>query len=537
MAEISAIDLKGVLHSSRSAVVEERNSMYTFDWLHKRQELMPEKTALVDLETNREWTYSQLNDRASRFAWFLQDELKLKKDDRIAILAHNSSDYIEMLYGSAKVGVILVCLNWRLALPELEYIIEDCTPECLIYAPDFEENAGKLHEKGLVSSLVVIGEGSHEDRLTYEEALQRSDGSPVVMPPKRLDETWHLIYTSGTTGRPKGVIQTFGMVFYNAVNIALTSGLTHEDVTLNLLPFFHTGGLNLYTNPTIHVGGTALIQKSFDPDKTLEVLSKRATLIFAVPAVYRFLSQHPNFEKTEFQHMREWECGGEAMPLSLLELYEKRGIVIRQGFGMTETGPTVFLVDKENAIKKGGSIGRAVMHVQVRCVDERGNDLTAGEKGELLIKGPGVTPGYWNNPEETEKAIDEEGWLHSGDVVEYDEDGYFYIVDRIKDMYISGGENVYPAEIENLLDEIPQVLEASVVGVPDKRWGEVGMVFAVLRPDEQASESDVLEYLEGKLARYKIPKSVRFIDQLPRNETGKIMKTELRRLAGEQGSG
>ena len=508
-------------------------NMYTFDWLQKRQEISPDKIALVDVETDREWTYSQINDRASRFARFLQEEWKLKKGDRIALLAYNSSDYIEMLYGSAKVGVILVCLNWRLALPELEYIMKDCSPSGLIYSPDFEDKANTLHEKNFTPNLMIIDRNSYSEKWGYEQALGQSRGPVIVMPPRRLDETWHLIYTSGTTGRPKGVIQTFGMVFYNSVNIGLASGLNDEDVTLNLLPFFHTGGLNLYTNPTIHAGGTALVQKSFDPDKTLELLSKRATLIFAVPAVYRFLSQHRDFEKTEFQFMREWECGGEAMPLSLLKLYEERGIIIRQGFGMTETGPTVFLIDKENAITKSGSIGRPAMHVSVRCVDGKGNDLPPGQRGELLIKGPGVTPGYWNNPEKTAEAIDEDGWLHSGDVVEYDEDGYYYIVDRIKDMYISGGENVYPAEIENLLDKIPQVSEASVIGVPDERWGEAGMIFAAVKSGEKVTEQEILDYLKDKLARYKIPKSVRFIDQLPRSQTGKILKTELRKLIGE----
>ena len=217
------------------------------------------------------------------------------------------------------------------------------------------------------------------------------------------------------------------------------------------------------------------------------------------------------------------------MPLSLLKLYEDRGIVIRQGFGMTETGPTVFLIDKENAIRKSGSVGKPCMHVMVRCVDKNGNDLPPGQRGELLIKGPGVTPGYWNNPEKTAESIDQNGWLHSGDVVEYDNDGYYYIVDRIKDMYISGGENVYPAEIENLIDKLPQISEVSVIGIPDEKWGEVGKVFAVLKLGESITEREIIDYLQGKLARYKIPKSVEFIDQLPRNQTGKILKSELRK--------
>jgi fatty-acyl-CoA synthase len=260
------------------------------------------------------------------------------------------------------------------------------------------------------------------------------------------------------------------------------------------------------------------------------LLSEKATLMFAVPAVYRILSQHPEFEKKDFSNMREWECGGEKMPLSLLKFYQDHGIIIKQGFGMTETGPTVFLIDKEHAISKGGSVGKPMMHVEVRCVDNKGNDLPPGQRGELLIKGPGVTPGYWNQPEKTTEAIDENGWLHSGDVVEYDEDYYFYIVDRIKDMFISGGENVYPAEIENLLDQLKQISELAVIGVPDEKWGEVGKVFAVLKSGEELTEEDIIKFLQGKIARYKIPKSVEFIDQLPRNQAGKIMKMKLKDL-------
>ena len=506
--------------------------MYTFDWLDKRQKLSPNKIALVDVKANRQWTYKQFNERASRFGEFIRDEWRIKKGERIAILAYNSSNYMEVLYGCAKVGVILVCLNWRLAIPELEYIIKDCTPRSLIYDLDFKKAAYALKENDSLEKLMVFSDIASKGEWIYEHALANSSDKPIVMLPRKLDDIWHLLYTSGTTGRPKGVIQTFGMVFYNAVNIGLGSDLTSEDVTLNLLPFFHTGGLNLYTNPSIHVGATALILKSFEPSQTLKLLSEVATLMFAVPAVYRYLSQHPDFEKTDFSRMREWECGGEKIPLSLLNFYQDHGIIIKQGYGMTETGPTVFLIDKEHAISKRGSVGKPMMHVEVRCVDSNGNDLSPGQRGELLIRGPGVTSGYWNQPEKTVEVIDKNGWLHSGDVVEFDEDYYYYIVDRIKDMYISGGENVYPAEIEHILDQLPQINEVAVIGTSDEKWGEVGKVIAVLKPEEELTEEEIIEFLQGKIARYKIPKSVEFVDQLPRNQAGKILKTVLRKKFG-----
>jgi len=301
-------------------------------------------------------------------------------------------------------------------------------------------------------------------------------------------------------------------------------------VTLNLLPCFHTGGLNMYANPTFHVGGTAIVQKAFDPAETLRLLSEEATAIFGVSAVYLFLSQHPDFERTTFRKMRSWAAGGAPIPTSLLERYLDRGIEIQFGFGMTETGPTVFLIEKGAGRAKLGSVGKPQLYVDVRIVDREGRDLSPGERGELLIKGPGVTPGYWQRPDITAASI-EDGWLHSGDVAVRDADGYYTIVDRWKDMFISGGENVYPAEVENVIYQLPAVAEAAVVGVPDERWGEVGRAFVVLRPGEMLDAAAVIAHCRRQIAAYKAPKSIVFIDKLPRNAAGKVVKDELRRLA------
>ncbi|MCP5094474.1 MAG: long-chain fatty acid--CoA ligase [Chloroflexi bacterium] len=502
--------------------------MYTFDWLAKQAKLHPNKTALIDAATDRQYTYPEFHLRASQVAVFLRDEWGIQKGDRVALLAHNSSDYFEILYGCAKIGALLVCLNWRLAVPELSFIMRDSTPKGLIYNAEFATAALALEDQLDLAHMMSLGNVEEAKHVEYKTAVSQSPATPIIMPPTSLDTPWFILYTSGTTGRPKGVIQTHGMVFYNTLNIGLPTHLNADDVTLNLLPFFHTGGLNLYTNPTLMMGGTAVIQRTFDVDQTFNLLANDITVFFGVPAVYLFLSQHPDFDKTDFSNVRSWACGGAPMPVSLLETYAKRGITIQQGFGMTETGPTVFLIDGENALQKGGSVGKPQLFVEVRIVDRAGNDVPTGEMGELLIKGPGVTPGYWKLPGMTAETITPDGWLHSGDVARCDEDGYYYIVDRWKDMYISGGENVYPAEVENVLFYHSAIAEVAIIGVPDPKWGEVGKAVVVLNPDESLTEADVLAYCQSKLAKYKIPKTAVFTTTLPRNAAGKVLKTTLR---------
>jgi fatty-acyl-CoA synthase len=509
------------------ALDEIGESMFTFDLLAKQADLRPDKIALVDPNTNREFTYAQFNERASRFAEFMRSEWNIQPAERVSILTPNSTDYFEVLYACAKIGAILVPLNWRLAVPELKGILDDSRPRALVYDTAHAEAAHALCSDMFI---LPLSPGQREAK-TYEAALASASGRPMVMPARPLDECWYLLYTAGTTGRPKGVIQTYGMVLYNYLNIGPAIDLTSQDTTLNLLPVFHTGGNNMYTNPTFIAGGTAIVPRTFDVVQTMQLLSTRVTAFFGVPAMYLFMSQHTDFEKTDFSNMRSWACGGAPMPLSLLQKYGERGINIRQGFGMTETGPTVFLVDEAHAISKSGSVGKPQPWVDVRIVDKSGIDVPAGGMGELLIKGPGVTPGYWQLPEITKQSF-EDGWLHSGDVARRDEDGYYYIVDRWKDMFISGGENVYPAEVENVLFSNPAIAEAAVIGVPDPKWGEVGRAVVVVKPGQELSEQKLIEFCQGKLAKYKIPKTVVFIEALPRNAAGKVLKPELRKQFG-----
>ena len=509
--------------------------MYVFDLLQKRTELSPDTIALVDTATGREYTYPQINERASRLAEFFIRDLHLSKGDRVAVLCQNSSECIEILYASAKAGLVMVPLNWRLAPAELQSILNDCSPRALLYDGYCLETAQSL----VLADKYYIGfrtDKSYDElpagHFAYEDVLAGASGNIVVMPERDFSELWYLLYTSGTTGKPKGVLQTYGTTTINALNIGFATDLTSRDTTLNLLPQFHAGGLNLFTNPTLHAGGTALIQRSFEPAETFRLLAARATMFFGVPAVYLFLSQHPDFEKTSFAQMRSWSCGGAPMPVPLLEMYATRGIVIRQGMGMTETGPTCFLIDEKNAVAKIGSVGKPQLYVETRIVGADGNDLGANEAGELIIRGPGITPGYWNMPEATKAAFTDDGWLRSGDIARRDEDGYYYIIDRAKDMYISGGENVYPAEIENVLYACSDIAEAAVIGVSDEKWGEVGKAVVVLKQGCLATESDVIAFCAERLAKFKVPKSVVFVDALPRNAAGKVVKPELRTMYG-----
>ncbi|MBI4671004.1 MAG: long-chain fatty acid--CoA ligase [Chloroflexi bacterium] len=495
--------------------------MYTFDWLARRAVITPAKRALVDAATDRRYTYREFDARVNRLANFMQRAWNIARGDRVAVLALNSSDYFEIYFAVNRLGAILLPLNWRLAAPELEFILGDAAPRALIYEAEFGKTVDALRATQPIENLLVL-------RDEYEYALAEALPDTVVMPRLPLTETQAILYTAGTTGRPKGARITFAMTLYNAVNMGLAIGLTNRDVTLNVLPTFHTGGLNLYAMPTFHAGGVAIIQRTFDAAECLRLIAReRVTAFFGVPAHYLFLNQSPELATADLSSVRVWMQGGAPMPVSLLEQLAQRGIVVRQGFGMTETSPTVFTLDQENALRKAGSVGRPVLHAEVRIVDGEGRDVPTGEIGELWVRGPLVTPGYWNRPDATAQSFSDD-WFHIGDAARCDDEGFYYIVDRWKDMFISGGENVYPAEVEQVLFSHPAVAEAAVIGVPDEKWGEVGKAIVVLKKDATAAQADLLAFCQGKLARYKIPKSVAFIDSLPRNAAGKVLKRELR---------
>lgn len=487
-----------------------------FDWIARHADVRPDKVALIDDYRDLTITYGDLDDRVNRLTTWLVS-VGVGRGDRVAFLSESTTDVFETLFACERIGAILVPLNWRLALPELQFIVSDCTPRVIIYQGRFAASVAQLD----IPVELQLGD-------PFEEA--KRSVNPVSAPTLKAthDDPLAILYTSGTTGHPKGAIETIGMFFWNAINIGSEVELTRSSVGLNVLPTFHTGGLNLYTTPLLHLGGTGVILREFDADVMLRWLtSGDITHFFGVPAVYQFLAEHPGWEDADMSGVQSWACGGSAMPVTLLERYADRGIFIRQGMGLTETSPTLFLTDAEHALSKAGSVGKPAMHCEIRIVDEDGVDVAPGEVGELWARGPNVTPGYWRRPEANEASFTD-GWLHTGDAARADEDSYVYIVDRWKDMYISGGENVYPAEVEQVLFRHPNVLDVSVVGVPDERWGESGVAVVVPRDPEVFDAEELLVFVRDKLARYKHPKLVVVMNELPRNAAGKVLKRELR---------
>ena len=492
-----------------------------YDWIAHHAGRRPKTLAIHDLQTARKFTYAELDARTNQLTAALA-ALDIGRGDRVALLAPNCAEYFEIQFACTRLGAIMLPLNWRLTVPELDYILGDSTPKLLIHDRSFAEQAAALSKNRL--------EIDHDrPDSAYERALAKAGPAPAPVPLTH-DDVGMVMYTSGTTGHPKGAIITHGMVFWNCVNLGIPALITPETVQLVVLPLFHTGGLNCYANPVLHAGGTILVMRAFDPGLALDYLSDPAlgiTHFFAVPAPYQFMMQHPKFQGADLSRLRIAGVGGAPCAPAILETWSARDVPLVQGWGMTETSPAGTMLDAADAIRKVGSAGKALMHTAIRIVDDEGNDVAPGGIGELLIKGSNITPGYWNKPDATRSSFTGD-WLHTGDAARMDEEGFVYIVDRWKDMYISGGENVYPAEVENVLFQLPQVADAAIIGVPNERWGEVGMAIIVRKPDQALEEGDIIRHCLGRLAKFKVPQSVTFVDALPRNATGKVLKRDLR---------
>jgi fatty-acyl-CoA synthase len=495
-----------------------------YDWIAHHGRRTPDKTAAIDLASRRHLTYSQFDSRISRLAAHLRDRLNVSRGDRVAVLALNTTDTLEVQFACGRLGAIFLPLNIRLTVPELEFIVGDASPKVMIHDTDLIETALAVAKLcGVASTLLLGPDGSYEAGIAAAKPLDRVE-------PVTLDDTSTIMYTSGTTGRPKGAIITHGMTFWNCVNLGGPAYISPSSVLLTVLPLFHTGGLNCYTNPVLHAGGTVVIMRAFEPGQALELISDPAqgiNVFFGVPAIYQFMSQHPAFETADLSRLVIGGVGGAPMPVPLLKTWEARGVALQQGYGMTETSPSVLVLDREDGARKAGSAGKPVLHTEVRVVRPDGSDAAIGELGELWVKGPNITPGYWNRPEANKSSFTD-GWLHTGDATRVDEEGFYYIVDRWKDMYISGGENVYPAEVENVLHQLSAIAEAAVIGIPDPQWGEVGLAIVAVKGGKTISEADIFAHCAANLARFKCPRQIRFVDALPRNATGKIHKPTLR---------
>jgi fatty-acyl-CoA synthase len=499
------------------------------DWLAYHGRCRPDTTAVVDLGTGRRFTYAALDERAERLATVLSGSLGVRAGDRVAIHSQNNSNIFEVQFACWKLGAAYVPLNWRLAVPELEYIVGDCSPVVLFHEAAAGESAGAVAAGGGVP-VRVAWDGPASGALDYEELLASADTTSFPVADNTHDTLACVMYTSGTTGRPKGAMITHGGMVWNLLNATAPFAFGTGMVNLTVLPLFHIGGINAFANPAFHYGGTSLIMRSFDPAGTLELLGDPeagVTHFLAVPSNYLFMSQHPRFATASFPTLVTAGIGGAPTSLALLETWAAKGVVLQQGYGMTESAATISAQSKADAMRKVGSVGTPLLHLQHRIVDETGADVPVGSTGELWVRGPNISPGYWNRPDAN--ASDFTGdWFHTGDAVREDDDGALYILDRWKDMYISGGENVYPAEVENVLYQLADIVEVAVIGVPDERWGEVGKAVVVRKPGTTIEVVEIFRHCAANLAKYKVPKTVDFVDELPHNATGKILKRELR---------
>ncbi|HSM70032.1 MAG TPA: long-chain fatty acid--CoA ligase [Anaerolineales bacterium] len=503
--------------------------MYIGDYLARRELYSPDKLAFIDAGKSPEWrlTFRDANRRANKLANWLRSQ-GIEKGDRVAILARDGYEHLDSLFACSKLGAIHVALNWRLSWHELLEIFQYTKPKILIFSDDFMENVVNLTDQYPLPLLHLEGEGVKES-LQFESTLQSGVEAPVTCETLEAEDIAALIFTGGTTGLPKAAEVSHRMIAWNTLNTVIHD-VTHNDVYLNVFPMFHTGGLFVYTLPQVIFGGTTIFIRQFEPAQVLSLLEREHVTIFAaVPTMYQMLTTASNWNDVDLSSLRFCTSGGAPLPVPLVEKYTKeKSIRFKQGFGMTEFGPGIFALAPEDAIRKAGSIGRPNFFVDAKIVDEQNQFLGPNEAGELVLKGPSYCSGYFNNPDATEEAVDERGYFHTGDVAQYDDEGYFYIVDRKKDMFISGGENVYPAEIEKVLCQHAAVHMCAVIGLPDAKWGEVGVAFVVLKPNQSATEAELLEFLTEHLAKYKIPKSVTIMDALPISAAGKILKRELR---------
>lgn len=483
------------------------------DILAKRAALAPDRMAMDEVATGRTFTYAELNRRAERAASLLLQR-DIGEGDRVAIICRNRVAFFELLFACAKVGAISVPLNWRMPPAELDQLLTDCTPRLLFFGRE---------DESAVRGLMYPPPSIDLDR-DYEVLLEKAQPRSFRASWPAAD-TWYLLYTSGTTGRPKGVIYTYGMALANYVNIGSAIDLRSTDATPNFLPLFHTAGINLHTLPTLFAGGRILILEGFDAEALVQLFeARRIDTFFGVPTIFHDLLEHPRFAAAPLDDVRHWGCGGAPLPDALVERYRDLGVRVCNGMGMTETGPTAFLAAPKDSWNHIGSVGKPQLLCSVRIVDDDGRDVPAGDVGDLLFAGPAITPGYWRNDEATRAAFTRDGWLRSGDLARCDGDGFYYVVGRRKEMFISGGENVYPAEVENVLCSHRAVAEAAVIAAPDEKWGEIGRAFILLKEGSSPEAQELEDFCRERLAGYKVPKSFEYVDDFPRTAAGKIQK-------------
>lgn len=506
--------------------MESQKSFYVTDWLDKRAKLSPNRVGVYDAINDRELTYRQWNAVANQTANFLRS-LGVQKGDRVSVYATNCLEYLDILFACGKIGAIQHNMNWRLTVNELVGIVNDAAPDVLIYSADWRDQVNQLIPQiPSVKHYVALTEKAQPEHLSFNERQNfpdTLDDRPEQLP----DEPWAIYYTGGTTGLPKGAIMTHANAAWNCVNTVTSWGITSDIVAMLQLPLFHIGGAHIFCMPGVHVGGKTIVCKEFDIEQTYDMIDNAGiTHFIGVPTMYLMMQQHPRWETADFSRLKLVISGGAPCPMPIVEKFWKRGIDFKTGYGLTEAPANNFWLPAEDVRRKPGSVGFPIFHIDMKIVTPEGTICAADEPGELLIRGPHVIPGYWNRPEATQESI-VDGWLHTGDLARRDSEGYFYIIGRSKDMIISGGENVYPAEVESIMHAHPAVADAALIGVPDEKWGEVGRAVIALKPGQSLTEAELLNFMRERLAKYKLPKSVIFLPELPKTAIGKLDKKVL----------
>jgi fatty-acyl-CoA synthase len=499
------------------------------DWVGRWARSFPEKEALVDAIDGRRYTYASLSDGVNRMASFLRNDLGIKKGDRVACLSFNRSEYIHLFLGLSRIGGIMVPLNFRLAKGEFIYFLEDASPKAIFFDADHQETVGELKSEIQLAHYVCF---DNDD--TVGQSLPAVwDSLSSERPPEidiAADDVQLIIYTSGTTGLPKGVLLTHGVITWNSISTNLGWDLSSKDKTILHAAMFYTAGWNIFTMPLFHCRGTNILIKNFDADLILDLIQQEGvTIFFGVPTMFQMLIDSPKFSSTDLSSIRFMVSGGAPLNRSVFDTFmSEKSIHIWEGYGLTEVGPNNFMANG-----KLGTIGHPMPYMDVKLVDNNGKEVPAGEEGEILLKGPHVCAGYWNKPEATSEAI-KDGWFHTGDLGKVDSDGHFSIAGRLKDMFISGGANVYPAEIERVIESHPDVTGAAVIGVPDPKWGEVGKAILEIKPGATMTLDDLLSYLGDRLGKFKLPKYIKVLDTLPRTPASeKVQKFLLKKEHGK----
>jgi len=506
-------------------------NMHAADLLTNRVKLTPNREAIYDVDNNVRYTYLQLNERVNRIANFLKNSLGLKKGDRVSFYAYNSIAYIDVLYAVGKIGAILAPLNWRLTVSELIYITNNSKPKVIFVGPEWVEQFKELRKETNIPNVLALEGSNIEGAINYDKAMETTSPQEPERPTKlNGEDTYCIMYTSGTTGRPKGAMIPHRQVLWNVINLPVSWGLNEKDTTLIFLPLFHTGGLFGYLTPILYVGGKIVLIKSFNADKTLKLLEEeKCTVQLGVPTIYQMWYDSDLFNKVDLSNMNYFNVGGAPIPKPLMEEWVKeKNIIFRQGYGLTEVGPNCFSMTNNEAKIKIGSIGKPIFHSQVRLVDENRKDVSVGEAGEMIIKGPHVCTGYWKNKEATEKSL-VDGWFYTGDIARIDEDGFFYIAGRAKEMIISGGENIYCAEVESVFNNHEAVKQCALIGKPHKKWGEVGILVVELKKNKIVTKENLIEFSKKYIAKYKIPRELKIVNKMPEITLGKIDKKTLKK--------